>query len=137
MLWFKFTLGLNFIFFCFKVIIIHGHTQKQKTKDKIEPQHIYSRKALLEITHKFICSKIAKSVRIIYRSRYLWLPAPLSLYYTLIYPYMSYFDIVWSSTYNTHLNRIYLLQKGAIRAFTNSAQSILLTLLHDLPNSRF
>ena len=23
------------------------------------------------------------------------------------------------STYNTHLNRIYLLQKGAIRAFTN------------------
>ena len=28
--------------------------------------------------------------------------------------------MVWSSTYNTHLNRIYLLQERAIRAFTNS-----------------
>ena len=27
-LWFNFILGLNFIFFCFKLIIIHYHTQK-------------------------------------------------------------------------------------------------------------
>ena len=37
MLWFKFILGLNFIFFCFKVIIIHYRTQKQK-KIKFEPR---------------------------------------------------------------------------------------------------
>ena len=37
MLWFKFILGLNFIFFCFKVIIIHYHTQKQK-KIKFKPR---------------------------------------------------------------------------------------------------
>ena len=30
MLWFNFVLGLNFIFLCFKLIIIHYHTQKQK-----------------------------------------------------------------------------------------------------------
>ena len=30
MLWFNFILGLNFIFPCFKVIIIHYHTPKQK-----------------------------------------------------------------------------------------------------------
>ena len=30
MLWFNFLLGLNFVFFCFKLIIIHYHTQKQK-----------------------------------------------------------------------------------------------------------
>ena len=30
MLWFNFILGLNFIFFCFELIIIHYHTQKQK-----------------------------------------------------------------------------------------------------------
>ena len=36
MLWFKFILGLNFLFFCFKVIIIHYHTQKQK-KIKFKP----------------------------------------------------------------------------------------------------
>ena len=28
MLWLHFILGLNFIFFCFKLIIIHHHTQK-------------------------------------------------------------------------------------------------------------
>ena len=30
MLWFNFILGLNSIFFCFKLIIIHYHTQNQK-----------------------------------------------------------------------------------------------------------
>ena len=35
MLWFKFILGLNFIFFCFKVIIIHYHTQKQNKRKYI------------------------------------------------------------------------------------------------------
>ena len=33
-LWFKFILGLNFIFFCVKIIIIHYHTQKQTKKTK-------------------------------------------------------------------------------------------------------
>ena len=36
MLWFNFILGLNFIIFCFKLIIIHYHTQKRK-KIKFEP----------------------------------------------------------------------------------------------------
>ena len=30
MLWFNFILGLSFIFFCFKLTIIHYHTQKQR-----------------------------------------------------------------------------------------------------------
>ena len=29
-LWFNFILGLNFITLCFKLIIIHHHTQKQR-----------------------------------------------------------------------------------------------------------
>ena len=37
MLWFNFILGLSFIFFCFKLIIIHYHTQKQK-KIKFKPR---------------------------------------------------------------------------------------------------
>ena len=47
-------------------------------------------------------------------------PCKLSLYYTLIYPYLSYCNIVWSSTYNTHLNRIFILQKSAIHALSKS-----------------
>ena len=37
MLWFNLILGSNFIFLCFKLIIIHNHTQKQR-KIKFEPR---------------------------------------------------------------------------------------------------
>ena len=37
MLWFNFILGSNFIFHCFKLVIIHYNTQKQK-KTKFEPR---------------------------------------------------------------------------------------------------
>ena len=42
MLWFKFILGLNFISLCFKLIIIHYHTPKQremKFKPRIKLNH--------------------------------------------------------------------------------------------------
>ena len=44
MLWFSFIRGLNFVFLCFKLIIIHYHTQNPheinlKQKIKIEPQN--------------------------------------------------------------------------------------------------
>ena len=37
MLWFNFILGLNLIFFRFKLIVKHYHTQKQK-KIKFKPR---------------------------------------------------------------------------------------------------
>jgi len=36
MLWFNFILGLNFIFHCFKLIIIHYHTQKPQQQREIK-----------------------------------------------------------------------------------------------------
>ena len=36
MLWLNFILGLNFIFLCFKLIILHYHTRKQR-KIKFKP----------------------------------------------------------------------------------------------------
>ena len=50
----------------------------------------------------------------------------LSLYYTLIYPYISYCNLVWSSTYVTSLNRIWLLQKQAVRVLILRTELILL-----------
>ena len=56
----------------------------------------------------YICKKISKSVGIIYRSRfYLSTTTKLLLYYTLIYPYLSYCNIIWGSTHVTSLNRIF------------------------------
>ena len=45
MLWFNFILGSNFIFLCFKLIIIYYHTQKQR-KIKFEPS--------IKLNHKIV-----------------------------------------------------------------------------------
>ena len=56
-----------------------------------------------------------------FRSRFfLSSTTKLTLYYTLIYPYIVYCNCAWSSTYVSNLNRIYYLQKRAVRAITNS-----------------
>ena len=44
----------------------------------------------------------------------------LSLYYTLIYPYLTYCNLIWASTYVTNLERIYLLQKRAVRLISKT-----------------
>ena len=51
----------------------------------------------------------------LFRSRfYLSSKSKLTLYYSLIYPYITYCNSTWSSTYVTNLNRIYCLQKRAL-----------------------
>ena len=42
------------------------------------------------------------------------------LYYTLIYPCITYWNSTWSSTYASNLSRIYYLQKRVVRAVTDS-----------------
>ena len=60
----------------------------------------------------YICKKISKSAGIIFRSRfYLSTKTKLLLYYSLVYPYLTYCNPTWSSTYVTNLNRIFLIQK--------------------------
>ena len=53
-------------------------------------------------------------------SIYLSSKTKLTLYYSLIYPYITCCNSTWSSTYVSNLNRIYCLQKRAVRAITNS-----------------
>ncbi len=60
----------------------------------------------------YVSKKISKSIGIIHKSRfYLSCKIKLSLYYTLVYPFITYCNMVWSSTYVTNLNKIYYLQK--------------------------
>ena len=44
----------------------------------------------------------------------------LTLYYSLIYPYLSYCNIVWASTYPSSLQKILLIQKRFVRLATSS-----------------
>ena len=69
----------------------------------------------------YICKKISKSVGIMHRVRFfLSSNTKIPLYYTLIYPYLTYCTTVWSSTYVINSNRIFLLQKRAVQAMTSS-----------------
>ena len=54
-LWFNFILGLNFIFFCFKLIIIHYHTQKPTYRGRNQPR-------LLTLETLFLTSPLSPTV---------------------------------------------------------------------------
>lgn len=64
-----------------------------------------------------ISRKIAKSIGILYKCRH-YLPTNVmtNLYYSFIYPYISYCTLTWGSNYQTKLKPIHILQKRAIRA---------------------
>lgn len=68
-----------------------------------------------------ISTKIAKNIGVINKLKSL-LPRRilLSLYYTMIFPYLSYCNIVWASTYPSRLKRIITLQKRIVRIITSS-----------------
>ena len=67
-----------------------------------------------------ISKKISKNIGIISRIRHL-LPRHIlvNLYYTLIYPYMSYCNLVWTSTYRNRLTTLMTLQKRVVRIIMN------------------
>jgi hypothetical protein len=68
-----------------------------------------------------ISKKLAKNIGIISRIRH-FLPrySLVNLYYSLIYPYLSYCNLIWASTYRTRLTCLTLLQKRALRVVCNA-----------------
>ena len=77
-----------------------------------------------EITWKYyinqMSSKIGKMTGIIGKARY-YLPRKCLLtLYTMVYPYLSYCNITWTSTYPTRLQSIFVTQKKMVRIMTFS-----------------
>jgi len=70
---------------------------------------------------QYISLKIMKGIGIMCKLRNI-LPSRvlLSLYYTLIYPYLTYCVIVWGCANATTLRKLIILQKRAIRIITSS-----------------
>jgi len=63
-----------------------------------------------------ITNKILKNLGIISRIKHcLPFHVLLNLYYTLIFPYLSYCNIVWGSNYPSYLLHLVILQKRIIR----------------------
>ena len=65
---------------------------------------------------EYICGKMSKGIGIIIKPRKVFNETTLlSLYYSLILPYVSYCIHVSGKAYNTHLTRILVLQNKAVR----------------------
>ena len=68
-----------------------------------------------------VCNKISKSLGILRKTIvFVQNSCLLILYYSLIYPYLTYCNIVWASTFSSYLYTILLLYKKFARLATFS-----------------
>ena len=64
----------------------------------------------------YITGNIAKGIGVITKARKLLDKNTLIiLYYTFIYPYLCYCNHVWRNTYITYLDKLFIMQKKAVR----------------------
>ena len=76
-----------------------------------------------EFTWKYhidqVASKISKMTGILAKARhYLSLKTLQTIYDTMVYPYLTYCNIVWASTYPSRLKSLFMLQKKIVRIMT-------------------
>lgn len=68
----------------------------------------------------YICEKASKSIGILYKIKdYIPKRCLISIYNALILPFFSYGTIIWGFTFPTHVSRIHILQKRALRIICN------------------
>ena len=66
-----------------------------------------------------ISKKIKRNIGILSKLRYyLGTDVLINLYYSFIYPFLTYSLIVWVNTYPTTIKPLFILQKRAIRTIT-------------------
>ena len=71
--------------------------------------------------------KISKLTGLMAKGRhYVTLKTLQNIYCTMIYPYLTYCNIIWTSTYPTRLRSIYLIQKKIVRIMTFSKVDLFL-----------
>ena len=69
----------------------------------------------------YLTGKVSRSIGIISKTMHILDKDCLKiLYFALVYPYLTYCNQVWGSTYPTNLNRLQLLQKKVIRIISRS-----------------
>ena len=63
-----------------------------------------------------VCSKVSRSIGIMYKLKpFFPLCILKNIYYSLIYPYLIYGNLIWGGTYKIHLEPLFVLQKRAVR----------------------
>ena len=68
-----------------------------------------------------VSSKVSKAVGIMFKlSRFLPPRVLLTLYNSLVLPYLYYCNVVWGHACSSYLQKLYILQKKAVRAISKS-----------------
>ena len=66
-----------------------------------------------------VTTKISKMTGIMAKARhYLSIETLKTIYNTMVYPYLTYCSIIWTSTYPTRLTSIFTMQKKIVRLMT-------------------
>ena len=82
---------------------------------------VFDKKLNFSLPIDSVCSKISRTIGIIYKIRpYVPDSVIFHLYYSIIYPHLTYCVLVWGNTYTTYLNQLLLIQKKYVRILTNS-----------------
>ena len=83
--------------------------------------HAASRPSVYKISNINVSKKIKRNIGAISKVRhFVNLEILKSLYYALVYPYLTYCLITWGNTYHTTLNPLFILQKKIVRLITFS-----------------
>jgi Reverse transcriptase (RNA-dependent DNA polymerase) len=121
-----------------RLLILNGHSIEQVECTKFLGVYIDNKLNWKQhIQH--VSSKISKAVGMINSVKNkLSKTTMLLLYHTMIYPHLTYCNIVWGCACQTELNRIVTMQKKAIRLITGSHYlSSTAPLFHNLSLLRF
>ena len=64
----------------------------------------------------YVSKKLSKAIAIMYRIKpYVTQETLCGLYYSLVYPYLTYGNVIWGNTFKTHLKPIISLQRKVVR----------------------
>lgn len=94
-----------------------GTTNSLEKKDHIKYLGVFIDDKLSWKYHvAYVCSRIARNIGIFYKLRhYMSLSQLKQLYYSLIYPYISYAILAWGSAYKTQIKKVQIKQNTVIR----------------------
>jgi len=67
----------------------------------------------------YISNKIKRSIGMISKARhFVNIPILMSLYYSMVYPYLTYGVVAWGNTYQSTIDPLLILQKKCVRLMT-------------------
>ena len=106
-------------------ISIHGELIEQKRSIKFLGVFVDENLDWKEHIH-IISGKISRSIGILSKSTfYLSKETLFDLYFSLVYLYLYYGNIIWGCTYGTNLERLKVLQKRVIRIITKTTPVVI------------